>query len=113
LSQYCEDILKTNSGSTAIFNSDTQKFTRIFISFGAGAFGLAYCQPITSNGLDGTHLKHKYRGILLAATAVDGMAVAHAIVDQENDENWLWFLQILHCIIPAPNLMNTEAYWTK
>ena len=71
-------------------------------------FGLAYCQR-----LDRTHLK--YRGILLAATAVDGngclFPVAHAIADQENDKNWLWLLQILHCIIPVntPNLMNTGS----
>ena len=115
LPQYCEDILKTNPSSTAIFetNSNTQKFTRIFISFSASAFGLAYYQPIIS--LDGTHLKHKYRGILLAATAVDGngclFPVAHAIVDQENDENWLWFLQILHRIISvnALNFINSGS----
>jgi MULE transposase domain/SWIM zinc finger/MuDR family transposase len=113
LPQYCEDILKTNPGSTAIFETDleTQKFTRIFISFGASASGIAYCQPII--GLDGTHLKHKYRGILLAATSVDGngclFPVAHAIVDQENDENWLWFLRILHDIIQvnAPTFIST------
>jgi hypothetical protein len=85
LPQYCEDILKTNPGSTAIFetNPDNQKFIRIFISFGASALGLAYCQPVI--GLDGTHLKHKYRGILLAATSVDGngclFPVAYAVVD--------------------------------
>jgi MULE transposase domain/SWIM zinc finger len=42
---------------------------------------------------------------LLAATSVDGKSclfpVAHAIVDQENDENWLWFLQILRNIIQS------------
>ena len=85
LPQYCEDILKTNPSSTAIFetNSDSQKFTHIFISFSDSAFRLAYCQPII--GLDSTHLKHKYRGILLAATAVDSngclFPVAHAIVN--------------------------------
>ena len=113
LPQYCEDILKTNPGSTAILETDpdTQKFTRIFISFGASASGIAYCQPIM--GLDGTHLKHKYGGILLAATSVDGngclFPIAHAIIDQENDENWLWFLRILHNIIQtnAPEFINT------
>jgi len=93
LPQYCEDILKTNPGSTAIFemNADSQKFTRTFVSFGASALGLAYCKPII--GVNGTHLKHKYCGILLAATSIDSngclFPVAHAIVDQENDENWL------------------------
>ena len=57
-------------------------------------------------------MKHKYRGILLAATSVDGngslFPIAHAIVDQENDDNWLWFLQLLRDIIiaNAPQLIN-------
>ena len=67
-------------------------------------------------GLDGTHLKHKYRSILLAATSVDSngclFPVAHAIVDQENDENWLWFLRILHDIIQtnAPAFISTSCF---
>jgi transposase-like protein len=71
---------------------------------------MVYCQPLI--GLDGTHLKHKYRGILLAATSVDGngslFSIAYAIVDQKNDDNWLWFLQLLRDIIiaNAPQLIN-------
>lgn len=96
LLQYYEDIQRTNPGSTAIYETDsaTQKFTRLFISFDANAAEMAYCQPII--GLNGTHLKHKYHGILLAATSVDGnhslFPIVYVIVDQENDENWLWFL---------------------
>jgi zinc finger SWIM domain-containing protein 3 len=115
LPQYCDDILKTNPNSTAIYEKDpeTQKFTRVFISFGASAMGLAFCQSII--GLDGTHLKHKYCSILLAATSVDGngclFPVAHAIVDQENDEHWLWFLQILRNIIQsnAPTFLDSGS----
>ena len=45
------------------------KFNRMFISFGASEKGFQFCRPIL--GLDGTHLKSKYQGILLTATAVD------------------------------------------
>ena len=35
-------------------------------------------------------------GILLATTAIDAIGslfpLAHAVVDAENDDNWLWFL---------------------
>src|SRR5213078_2037598 len=59
------------------------------------------CTPVV--GLDGTHLKSKYLGILLAATGVDAnrslFPLAHADVDSENDENWLFFLRLLHDII--------------
>ena len=51
-----------------------------------------HCHPLI--GLDGTHLKSKYQGILLAATGVDANGslypLTYAVVDAENDDNWLW-----------------------
>ena len=73
LPKYCEDILCTNPNSTAIIECygepPQRKFKRIFVCYGANAMGFCHCLPIL--GLDGTHLKSKYQGILLAATAVD------------------------------------------
>ena len=91
LPSYCDNILKTNPNNTAIYKiySKTQKVSGVFMSFGASVMGLVFCQLIIR--LDGTHLKHKYRGILLTATSVDFNAclfpVVDAIVNQENDEN--------------------------
>jgi len=63
---YCEDLLNTNLHTTAILErDDDSKFKRIFISYSASAVGFGHCLPIL--GLDGTHLKSKYLGILLAA----------------------------------------------
>ena len=98
LPQYCEDIVRANPGSTAFIDvAEDNKFRCMFVCFGAAAQGFAHCLPIL--GLDGTHLKSKYLGILLAATAVDALGslfpLAHAVVDAENDENWLWFLTTL------------------
>ncbi|XP_039135771.1 uncharacterized protein LOC120273203 [Dioscorea cayenensis subsp. rotundata] len=49
--------------------------------------------------LDGTHLLGKYGGILLGATAKDGnegfFHLAFAIVDNETDANWTWFISTL------------------
>ncbi|XP_039119936.1 uncharacterized protein LOC120256291 [Dioscorea cayenensis subsp. rotundata] len=49
--------------------------------------------------LDGTHLLGKYGGILLGATAKDGneglFHLAFAIVDNETDDNWTWFISTL------------------
>src|SRR5438045_678136 len=54
---------------------------------------------------DRTHLKSKYKGILLAATATDAngqlFPLAYAIVSIENDDNWLWFLRLLREVVEA------------
>jgi MULE transposase domain/MuDR family transposase len=114
LRKYCEDIERTNPNSTAMLDVTLEnKFKRIFICYGASAVGFPHCMPIL--GLDGTHLKHKYKGILLAATAVDGMGqlfpYAYAIVDVENNDNWLWCLQLLQPIVAkhAPQFLQTGS----
>ncbi|XP_030942123.1 uncharacterized protein LOC115967205 [Quercus lobata] len=47
--------------------------------------------------LDGCHLKGKFGGHILSATAKDGneniFPVALGIVEQENKDSWVWFLQ--------------------
>ena len=102
LPEYCENLKKSNPFATAIVDATPEgRFSRIFISFGASAQGFRFYRPIL--GLDGTHLKSKYQGILLAATAIDALGclfpVAHAVVVAEDDENWFCFLQHLRQII--------------
>ena len=101
LPQYCQDIERTNPGSRAVLQTSDNKFLRMFVCYGASAMGFQHCRPIL--GLDGTHLKTKYLGILLTATAIDAngqlFPLAYAAVDAENDTNWLWFLQLLHEVI--------------
>ncbi|CAL5378075.1 unnamed protein product [Camellia sinensis] len=49
--------------------------------------------------VDGTFLEGRYKGHLLAATSKDGnqglFPLAFAIVDAENQDNWMWFLSQL------------------
>ena len=108
LPQYCVDLIATNPDTVAIVESkpssvdaNMREFSRMFVSFGAAGKGFAHCRPLL--GLDGTHLKSKYKGILLAATGVDACGslfpLAHAVVDAENIDNWDWFLKALHRII--------------
>jgi hypothetical protein len=106
LRKYCEDIKNTNPGSVATLEvTPENRFRRMFLCFSASAKGLPSCRCIL--GLSATPLKHKYQGILLAANAVDAngslFPVAHAVVDEENDDNWLWFLQILHRDVIEPH----------
>jgi hypothetical protein len=49
-------------------------------------------------------------GILLAATAIDAngclFPLAHVVVDAENDNNWLWFLQLLLTVVESQALQS-------
>src|SRR5438046_2720403 len=49
-------------------------------------------------------------GILLAATAIDANSclfpLAHAVVNAENDDNWLWFLQLLLTVVQSHALQS-------
>lgn len=55
---------------------------------------LGGCRPLI--GIDGTHLKGNYGGILLSAVALDGnneiFLLAYAIVSVEDKDNWSFFL---------------------
>ncbi|KAI5349022.1 hypothetical protein L3X38_001909 [Prunus dulcis] len=55
------------------------------------------CVPFI--GLDGCHLKNPYRRQLLSAIGLDAnnrtWVIAHAQVEVENKESWIWFLKLL------------------
>ncbi|KAF5739953.1 hypothetical protein HS088_TW11G00015 [Tripterygium wilfordii] len=102
---FCEKIMETNPGSLATFTTkEDSSFHRLFVSFHASLYGfLQGCRPLLF--LDGIPLKSKYQGTLLAATAVDGndgvFPVAFAVVDEETDNNWNWFLLQLKSALPT------------
>ena len=104
LPRYCQDLEAADPKTKALVERTAEnKFQRLFLCHGACAVGFAYCRPLL--GLDGTHLKSKYKGILLAATATDAngqlFPLAYAIVSIENDDNWLWFLRLLREVVEA------------
>ncbi|XP_052169889.1 uncharacterized protein LOC127786492 [Diospyros lotus] len=109
LPQYCNQIAQTNPGSIAlVYVSPVDNcFQRLFVSFQASIYGfLNACRPLI--GLDRTVLKSKYLGTLLLASGFDGdgaiFPLAFGVVDEENDENWMWFLSELHSLLET----NTE-----
>lgn len=109
LPQYCAQVKRTNPGSIAsVYGNPTDNcFQRLFISFQASIYGfLNACRPLL--GLDRTYLKSKYLGTLLFATGFDGdgalFPLAFGVVDEENDDNWMWFLTELHNLLE----INTE-----
>ncbi|KAK9083359.1 hypothetical protein Scep_029830 [Stephania cephalantha] len=109
LPQYCEQIKRTNPGSIASVygNPGDNCFQRLFVSFQASIYGFVNaCRPLL--GLDRTLLKSKYLGTLLFATGFDGdgalFPLAFGVIDEENDDNWMWFLSELHNLLET----NTE-----
>jgi hypothetical protein len=113
--KYAADIEKTNPNSIAVVEATPDnRFRRAFISFGASTTGFAHCRPLL--GIDGTHLKTRYKGILLTATGIDAhgqlFPIAFSAVDAENDDNWMWMLQLLHRLIlqSAPHFLMPNVY---
>ena len=72
LAWYTESIRRTNPGSyvTLEVDEESRKFKRIFISFEACIYGFNFCRPLLC--LDGCHLKAKFKGCMLSATATNG-----------------------------------------
>ena len=77
-------------------------FSTVFISLAAMWKGfLAGCRPLI--GVDGTHLKGNYGGVLLSAMALDANSeifhLAYAVVSVEDKDNWSYFLWNIYNIV--------------
>ena len=96
LRNYCQNFLQANPSIVAHVQETIEcHFLCIFIEpYSASINGFMHCRPII--GLDGTHFKGKYLGILLTATTIDAQGalfpIAFGVVIAENDDNWRWFL---------------------
>ncbi|KAI3891154.1 hypothetical protein MKW98_007459 [Papaver atlanticum] len=104
LPQYCDQIKQTNPGSIAsVYGNPLDScFQRLFVSFHTSIFGFVNgCRPLL--GLDRKILKSKYPGTLLFATGFDGdgalFPLAFGVVNEESDDNWMWFLSELHNLL--------------
>ncbi|XP_028088132.1 uncharacterized protein LOC114288738 [Camellia sinensis] len=88
---YSDAVMRYNSGSyvNIDYDSSSQQFCCFFVSFTACISRFNSCRPFLF--LDGTFLKGKYKGQLLAATAKDG--------NNETIANWLWFLHKLGKVV--------------
>lgn len=102
LESYAAEIRRSNPGSSVFIHSemdgDVRKFKRIYICWDACKKGfLAGCRKLI--GFDGCHIKGAYPGQLLSAVGIDannGMfPIAYAVVEIENKETWIWFMELL------------------
>ncbi|XP_058192052.1 uncharacterized protein LOC131309432 [Rhododendron vialii] len=94
-----------NSDPRSVFDVEwdqtTNHFLRLFVAFDACVQGFKHCRPVLS--VDATFLKVRHMGCLMSASAKDGNAglfpLCFGVVDSENNDNWLWFMEKLHGIL--------------
>ena len=102
LRDYAEMIRLNEKGSRVILQTKMEdenaqpKLKRMYIRYNAQKVGfLGGCKPII--GLDGCHLKGRFKGQILFAIVKDAndniFPVAFAVVEQENKDSWVWSLQ--------------------
>ena len=115
LRDYAKMIRRTDIGSKVILQTEIEnenakpKFKRMYIRYNAQKVGfLGGCRPFV--GLDGCHLKGRFGGQLLFVTAKDEndviFLVAIAMVEQENNDSWIWFLEQFANDIGRPEELN-------
>ncbi|XP_030942049.1 uncharacterized protein LOC115967106 [Quercus lobata] len=115
LRDYAEMIKLNDKGSRVILQTEMEdenaqpKFKRMYIRYNAQKLGfLEGCRPII--GLDGCHLKVRFGGQILSAIARDAndniFPVAFAVVEQENKDSWVRFLQQFSDDIGNPEQLN-------
>nr|XP_043613085.1 uncharacterized protein LOC122585051 [Erigeron canadensis] len=77
-------------------SSHIQTFKFVFWAFGPAIRAFQHCIPVIF--VDGTHLKGSYKGKLLSVVTKNAngqlLPVAFALVDEESNESWGWFLNL-------------------
>ncbi|XP_038896520.1 uncharacterized protein LOC120084770 [Benincasa hispida] len=109
LHAYGETLKMENPGTRFEIELESDvHFKYMFIALGPCIRGFSSCRPVII--VDGSHLKGKYKGTMLVGVSMDGnnqvYPLAYAIVDNETDRAWKWFMSNLKCAIEeSPNLV--------
>lgn len=107
LPSYLHRLVEANPGTITRLHTEHiedvgYRFKYMFVAMGACVKGFQFMRKVVV--IDGTHLRVKYAGCLLTASAQDGnyqiFPLAFAIVDGENDKSWEWFFDQLSSFVP-------------
>ncbi|KAG6414216.1 hypothetical protein SASPL_126934 [Salvia splendens] len=104
LPSYLTELQTQNPGTIVewlhdpvLSQGNTKAFRYVFWAFGPAIEAFQVAKPVLS--VDGTHLRGRLKGKLLAAVGYDAnkncLHVAFAIVDEETNESWSWFLNLV------------------
>ncbi|XP_077252369.1 uncharacterized protein LOC143891717 [Tasmannia lanceolata] len=125
LPAYADELVRRNPGTVVQLCRTRGLRPRGDDTF--GRFFWLFCPSISAFNrtvrllalVDGTHLRGKYRGTLLAATAIDGnyglFPLALVVVNAETYDSWVWFLHLfLQNFISTGQDVNTiGSDWMK
>ncbi|XP_010481010.1 PREDICTED: uncharacterized protein LOC104759829 [Camelina sativa] len=108
LATYFQLVKKTNPGTISDMHTTVKKetgktlFKYLFFAFGASIAGYKYLRKVIV--IDGTTMKGKYKGCLVAASVQDGnmqiYPLGFGVVEKENDAGWAWFFRNLQKFVP-------------
>ncbi|KAG7558554.1 MULE transposase domain [Arabidopsis thaliana x Arabidopsis arenosa] len=107
LPTYLHMLTRANTGTVTDLQTEEDgngdsRFKYCFVALGASVRGWSFMRDVVI--IDGAHLRGKYAGCLLTASAQDGnfqiFPIAFGIVDGENDKAWEWFFTCLKQIVP-------------
>ncbi|KAG7564838.1 Zinc finger SWIM-type [Arabidopsis suecica] len=80
----------------------SKQFKYLFFALGASIAGIPHMRKVVL--VDGTAIKAKFKGVLLAASMQDAnfqvYPIAFGIVDSENAPAWTWFFRQLSALLP-------------
>ncbi|KAG7584960.1 Zinc finger PMZ-type [Arabidopsis thaliana x Arabidopsis arenosa] len=107
LNTYLHLLRTSNPGTitdvlTSVDKNGEKLFKYMFFALGASIAGIKYLRKVVV--IDGTQLKGRYKGCLVAASGQDGnmqiYPLAFGVVDNENEASWAWFFKKLKEIVP-------------
>ncbi|CAH9058684.1 unnamed protein product [Cuscuta epithymum] len=110
IGKYAVELKRVDPRNNVLCKLDLRIFQRLFVALGPCLEGMKLCRPLI--GLDGTFLKGKYGGQLLAAVGLDAnnciFPIAFSVVEIENTETWTWFINLIKEHLQMENPYN----WT-
>ncbi|KAG7592786.1 Zinc finger PMZ-type [Arabidopsis thaliana x Arabidopsis arenosa] len=107
LNTYLHLLKTSNPGTitevlTSVDKKGNKLFKYLFFALGASIAGIKYLRKVVV--IDGTQLKGRFKGCLVAASGQDGnmqiYPIAFGVVDNENEDSWVWFFTKLKDIVP-------------